>query len=159
MGNDNIPVPDLVSSESECDECECDFYERFENAIHDEMCMLDIFIPFSVCLFDHDEIRNQYELQHEIKKMTAEIHCPFVQEDDPLVVEIVDTRDEEYSHHLNVHRRNDRPISLKDVLVAMAKSVHYQDYRGDHRFLEGFDVAILQSPDGQRKQYIPSFGS
>jgi hypothetical protein len=172
MGNDNIPIPDLVSdSDSECEcvhcECHCDYYEMFEDAIHKEMGMSDTYIPFSVCLFDHDEITNKYELYHEIKKMTAEIHNPFVEGDDPMVVDIVDNRskfvammnddDEYYVHHLIVRRPATRPISLKDVLVAMATSEHYKEYTGDHRFLEGFDV--IQRNNGYANQYFTFFGS
>jgi hypothetical protein len=61
----------------------------------------------------------------------------------------------QYVNYLVVKQKNNKPITLRQVLTEMSNSVHYNDdiiSEDFHNFLEGFDKTT-------DIQYVASFGS
>lgn len=116
-----------------------ELFERLNSILEDEELGN---LPFSVDLFDiGDDIRK-------------ELNEPFT---DKEVIIIKDRRtqfwdENELPHYLTIKKKNNNPITLKQILLEMGNDTHYQTINTDHVFLEGFDTK-------NGYQYTTSFGS
>ena len=131
-------MTDTVDSDSE--------YEELLNKINEQFpdC------PFSIsCIENIEELDSVFSNEPYIY-----IYDNRATKNNNYYLEVQDKK--QFRHYLKITRKNNQPITLRQVLLKMSKSKHYNDetIRNDfHNFLESFDKR------NNSNIYVCSFGS